>query len=146
MGPTDPEIREALGHLAQTVDAHIKSGMHDESVVRVTPEDLQIAVTILTDRLGVTHLSAITGEDLGGRLRVMYHFWRGRGVTLETELAADAATVASIVDLVPGATLYEREVHGMLGVVFEGHPDPQPLLLPDGWAGPPPLRKEATGG
>ena len=109
MGPTDTEVREALGHLAQTVETRIKSGLQDEIVVRLAPQDLRDAVVALKGRLGMAHLSAITGEDLGPRLRLMYHFWHGRGVTVEAELATDAPTVASIVDIVPGATLYERE-------------------------------------
>jgi NADH-quinone oxidoreductase subunit C len=30
----------------------------------------------------------------------------------------------------------------MLGVTFEGHPDPRPLLLPDDWEGGAPLRQD----
>jgi NADH:ubiquinone oxidoreductase subunit C len=30
----------------------------------------------------------------------------------------------------------------MLGVTFLGHPNPQPLLLPEDWEGDPPLRRE----
>ena len=39
----------------------------------------------------------------------------------------------TITDVIPGAVLYEREVHDLLGVEFEGHPDLSPLLLPDDW-------------
>ena len=37
---------------------------------------------------------------------------------------------------------YEREVAEMLGVTFDGHPDPGLFLLPDDWEGGAPLRKD----
>ncbi|ETK34269.1 NADH-quinone oxidoreductase subunit C [Microbispora sp. ATCC PTA-5024] len=40
-----------------------------------------------------------------------------------------------------GANWHERETYEMFGVVFEGHPDLRPLLLPDGFEGYP-LRKD----
>ena len=39
-----------------------------------------------------------------------------------------------------GAAWHERETHEMFGVVFDGHPGLDPLLLPDGFDGAP-LRK-----
>ncbi|MCK4434684.1 NADH-quinone oxidoreductase subunit C, partial [Candidatus Bathyarchaeota archaeon] len=51
--------------------------------------------------------------------------------------------VPTVTDLIPGAILYEREVHDLLGVNFEGHPDLSPLLLPEEWPqNLYPLRKE----
>ncbi|MEO3853630.1 NADH-quinone oxidoreductase subunit C [Acrocarpospora sp. B8E8] len=40
-----------------------------------------------------------------------------------------------------GANWHERETYEMFGVIFEGHPDLKPLLLPDGFEGHP-LRKD----
>jgi NADH-quinone oxidoreductase subunit C len=48
-----------------------------------------------------------------------------------------------VVSLLPGAVLYEREVHDLLGVVFDGHPSLERLILPDDWPeGVYPLRKD----
>ncbi|RLG90884.1 hydrogenase large subunit, partial [Candidatus Bathyarchaeota archaeon] len=53
--------------------------------------------------------------------------------------------VPTITDIIPGAVLYEREVHDLLGVAFEGHPDLSPLVLPEEWPERVyPLRKEYT--
>jgi NADH-quinone oxidoreductase subunit C len=49
----------------------------------------------------------------------------------------------TIVPMIPGAELYEREVYEMFGVIFEGHPDLTHLILPDGWPeNVYPMRKE----
>ncbi len=139
---THDQVTSALGGLLLSAETRIKSAPGGELVIRLPVGNLRAAVTILVDDLGVTHLTTITGDDLPPQLTLKYHFWQKWGFTLEVELAGEAPVVASIVDLIPGAALYEREVYGMFGVAVEGHPDLQPLLLPDGWDGPPPLRKE----
>jgi len=136
----------ALAGLCLSAETRIKSAPGDELVIRLPVENLRAAVAVLINQLGVTHLTTITGEDLPPQLTLKYHFWQKRGFTLEVELPGEAPVAASIVDLIPGAALYEREVYGMFGVAFEGHPDLQPLLLPDGWDGAPPLRKEVHSG
>jgi NADH:ubiquinone oxidoreductase subunit C len=50
-------------------------------------------------------------------------------------------TMPSLADVFPAADWNEREAMELFGIVFEGHPDPRKLLLPDDWEGFP-LRKD----
>ena len=105
------------------------------------------AIRYLTKKMGFTHVSTITGVDVGKEVEVIYHLNRGGKIelSLKVRVTKDKPVLPTITDLIPGATLYEREVHDLLGVSFEGHPDLSPVILPEGW--PPdvyPLRKEWT--
>lgn len=105
------------------------------------------AIRHLTKRMGFSHVSTITGVDVGEEIEVIYHLNRAgtTELSLKVRVAKDKPALPTITDLIPGATLYEREVHDLLGIAFEGHPDLSPIILPEGW--PPdvyPLRKEWT--
>ena len=114
----------------------------DETFVTLPPDCIHAAVQVLVERFDLRHLSAITGEDTGGEIVLLYHFWDGHGLTLRTLLPRQDAHITTVTDLIPGAAFYEREVSEMLGVAFDGHPAPRTLLLPDDWAGEPPLRRQ----
>jgi membrane-bound hydrogenase subunit beta len=114
----------------------------DETFVTLPPNCIHAAVQVLVERFDLRHLSAITGEDTGGEIMLLYHFWDGHGLTLRTSLPRQDARIATLTDLIPGAVFYEREASEMLGVAFDGHPNPHTLLLPDDWAGEPPLRRQ----
>ena len=114
----------------------------DETFVTLPPDCIHAAVQVLVERFDLRHLSAITGEDTGDEIVLLYHFWDGHGLTLRTLLPRQDARIATVTDLIPGAAFYEREVSEMLGVAFDGHPDPRTLLLPDDWASEPPLRRQ----
>jgi len=76
---------------------------------------------------------------------VIYHLAYKDSIVLSLRLTVSEKnpSVPTITDLIPGAVLYEREIHDLLGVKFEGHPDLSPLILPEGWPqGVYPLRKE----
>ena len=69
---------------------------------------------------------------------------RRRGVgtgLLRTAVDRDAPRLATLTGVYRGADCHERETYEMFGVVFDGHPDLRPLLLPDGFEGHP-LRKD----
>ncbi|HVN20008.1 MAG TPA: NADH-quinone oxidoreductase subunit C/D [Dongiaceae bacterium] len=75
---------------------------------------------------------------------VVYHllsFERNEYLRIKVALAEGRLSLPTITHLWPGANWYEREVWDMFGIVFEGHPHLQRLLMPKSWTGHP-LRKE----
>jgi formate hydrogenlyase subunit 5 len=77
---------------------------------------------------------------------VFYHIRTSNGgvITIKTEVPREEPRINTISDLIPGAAFHEMEVADLLGVVFEGHPSPGRLVLPDNWPdGVFPLRKDA---
>ena len=125
---------------AETIEA--QSVPMDETFVELPPDCIPPAVRLLVECFDLRHLSTITGQDTGSEIELLYHFWNGSGLTLRTSLPREEPHIATLTDLIPGAAFYEREVSEMLGVTFDGHPDPRPLLLPEDWDGEPPLRQQ----
>jgi NADH-quinone oxidoreductase subunit C/D len=75
---------------------------------------------------------------------VVYHllsFARNEYVRIKVALREDRLSLPSITDIWPAANWYEREVWDMFGIVFDGHPHLQRILMPKSWVGHP-LRKE----
>ncbi|MET8341053.1 NADH-quinone oxidoreductase subunit C [Streptosporangium canum] len=67
---------------------------------------------------------------------------RSRGhLLLRTRVPREDPRLPSAVGVFRGADWHERETFEMFGVIFEGHPNLVPLLLPDGFEGFP-LRKD----
>jgi Ni,Fe-hydrogenase III component G len=93
---------------------------------------------------GTTERTPVKGK---GNLEVLYHFCSGPVVTtLRVALDYQKAEIDTICDIIPSATLYEREAAELLGIDFKGTPNTEHLLLPDDWpTGVYPLRKTFTG-
>ncbi|HRD01487.1 MAG TPA: NADH-quinone oxidoreductase subunit C [Candidatus Saccharicenans sp.] len=111
---------------------------------KVTTDNLLTAASWLRQELGITHLSTISGVDLGQSFELLYHFANDYCVlTLRTEIPHEKPVLPSICEVIPGAILYERELQDMFGIVVQNIPDGRPLVLPDDWpAGNYPLRKD----
>lgn len=62
-------------------------------------------------------------------------------VTMRTRVPRSQPAVPTISAIYPGANWHERETHDFFGIVFSGHPDLSPLLLPED-ADFHPLRKD----
>ncbi|MDD8030438.1 MAG: NADH-quinone oxidoreductase subunit C [Acidobacteriota bacterium] len=107
-------------------------------------DDLLASVSWLKNDLGFTHLSTISGVDLGETFEVIYHFANNYCcLNIRVKIPRDNPLLPSICELIPGAILYEREIKEMFGLTVQNIPDGRPLLLPDDWpAGNYPLRKD----
>jgi NADH-quinone oxidoreductase subunit C len=87
-------------------------------------------------------LSAYDDRDAG--LAIVLHVWsvaHRHHLFLRTRVPRDGGRLPTLTDVWPGASWHERETYEMFGVVFDGHPNLVPLLLPDGFEGNP-LRKD----
>jgi NADH-quinone oxidoreductase subunit C len=132
---------ELISQVLQGVPVQVKR--EHRIFITVPRTDLIKTVNILASELNVQHLSTITARDTGFEFELLYHFFlNGVVITVRTSCPRDDPTVDSIVKIFPGAVLYERELHDILGIVPSGHPDLRPLLLPDNWVGGYPLRKD----
>jgi len=111
--------------------------------IPVPRSNLIKTVNILSNELNIQHLSTITARDTGNELELLYHFLlKGVVITVRTTCPKDDPTIDTIVNIFPGAVLYERELNDILGIVPKGHPDLRRLVLPDDWVGGYPLRKD----
>jgi len=62
-------------------------------------------------------------------------------IRVKVRLPGADAHVATVSAIWPAANWLEREVWDLFGIVFDGHPDPRRLLMPEDWEGYP-LRKD----
>ena len=142
------DLETALGEFAEEVTVQRERRLF---VTLADAEDLVPAMEALLHE-GITHLSTISGLDDGERYELLYHMLRygdyedgdlgpATAVTVRLFLDRDDPEITSLVDTIPGAAMYEREVMDMLGVEFEGHPNPDRLMLADDWEAGPPMRK-----
>src|SRR3954447_13383601 len=72
---------------------------------------------------------------------LLYSFERNAYLRLKIALDKERPALPTITDFWPAANWYEREVWDMFGVVFDGHPHLERILMPRSWVGHP-LRKD----
>ena len=113
--------------------------------VDVPPASWVAAVTFARDEIGCTFFDWLTGVDeLAEGFSVVAHLWSlgdRLHLLLRTRVLRDNPRLGSVTGVFHGASWHERETFEMFGIVFDGHPNLVPLLLPDGFEGHP-LRKE----
>jgi NADH-quinone oxidoreductase subunit C len=119
-----------------------------EAQVQIPPENIIPALTFLRDEQGFELLSAQTAIDywpqVAPRFHVIYQMTSiANKVWLQLRVPLDGnhPTLPTATGLYESANWREREMMDMFGIQFEGHPDPRPLLMPEGTEGHP-LRKE----
>jgi NADH:ubiquinone oxidoreductase subunit C len=138
-------LRSRIEKYAADVHAKVSVPRKDEIFIEVDQAQIKKYVSYVVNDLRIRDLSTITGLDLGQNIGIIYHFYRDRvSIQVKTSVPKTQPIAASIVDIVPGAILYEMEIHDMLGVEFPGNPwMDRKLLLPETWPAdlPPPLLK-----
>ncbi|GGW16939.1 dehydrogenase [Streptomyces capoamus] len=113
--------------------------------VDVPPSAWLTALETARTTLSCTYFDWLSAVDEPGTgFRVAAHvvaLHPVRRLLVRTTVPHDAPSLPSAVGVYAGAAWHERETHEMFGVVFEGHPGLQHLLLPENFEGHP-LRKD----
>lgn len=115
-----------------------------------------VVQSLVENRWG--YLITITGLDIPpvydqdnneiqpGQLEALYHFANDAAIiTIRVKVPYSNPQIDSICDLIPSATIYEREVIELFGFDLLNTPNSEKLILPDSWPeGVYPLRKSFT--
>jgi len=101
---------------------------------------------LLRGRASYVHLSSITCVDwiADDEFELVYHLWSYESNTLvsvHTRIPRSPGVYLSVFDIYHPAAFFERDIHEMFGLYFEGSPDMNPFILTE-WDGPPPMRKD----
>jgi len=141
----ESDVVKRLENLVSPKNLEVSVPRAGRIFVRVGGEHLKKVIAFLKDD-GFVHLSGITGLQSGDSFELLYHL-NGGGIllTVRVNLPLEDDVVPTITDIIHGALLYEREIHDLFGVKFEGLPNLEPLILPDDWPRDVyPLRKSGT--
>jgi len=136
---------EQLQTYAAQSNSKVSVPRKDETFIEVDQEHIKDFISHLVNDLRILHLATMTGLDLGQNIGIVYHFFQDENtINVKSTVPKTQPTALSIVDIIPGAILYEMEIHDLFGVTFTGNPwINQKLLLPDDWPADlaPPLLK-----
>jgi NADH-quinone oxidoreductase subunit C len=95
--------------------------------------------------LNFDYLFCLTCVDWKTHLTMVYHLESTQyrhTVVVKSKLDRTLPRIESVSHIWRTADFHEREVYELFGVNFLNHPDLRLLILPDGWEGKNPLRKD----
>jgi len=118
--------------------------------IETIPENiLEVATAI--KKLGFDQVMSNGGTDYPDKnlFKLDYHIisvntkkLRRTVLQLTTHISKDNPSIHTLSNIFPSASYHEQETHENLGIMFEGHPRMERLLLPEDWDDIPPLLKE----
>ncbi len=97
------------------------------------------------DSLLFDYLFCLTCIDWKTQLTMVYHLSSTKyrhTIVVKSNLPVANAEIQTVSGIWKTAEFHEREVYEMFGVNFLNHPDLRLLILPDGWEGKNPMRKD----
>jgi NADH:ubiquinone oxidoreductase subunit C len=107
---------------------------------------LPVAETLCNNpELNFDYLFCQTCIDFKTHLTMVYHFESTKyrhQLVVKVQLDRNKPEIETVSHIWRTAEFHEREVYEMFGVNFLNHPDLRLLILPDGWEGKNPMRKD----
>lgn len=91
------------------------------------------------------YLFCLTCIDWKTHLQMVYHLSstsHRHNIVIKSKIDSTKPEIETVSHIWKTAEFHEREVYEMFGVDFLNHPDLRLLILPDGWEGKNPMRKD----
>jgi len=91
------------------------------------------------------YLFCLTCIDWKTHLTMVYHLTSTKfrhNIVVRSKLDRNNPEIETVSSIWRTSDFHEREVYEMFGVNFLNHPDLRLLILPDGWEGKNPMRKD----
>ncbi len=133
---TEDELTALIGDRTLERDDHLNA---PGFVIR--PDDVQSVLSDLKEEAGFDHLSCLTAQEYPDRYESIYHLKKYADPTQEVSIVVPTTTddpvSQSAEPVFRTADWHEREAFDLVGIDYEGHPDPRRILLPETWQGHP---------
>ena len=132
------EIRTQLEALLRDDYLDEQSDKFSRYYIRSKPTHIRSITQLLVKELE-GRLVAISANDEGIQgFDLVYHFdfshqETGLHVALKIRLPRKNPKIDSVTEIAWSANWAERELMDLMGISFEGHPDPRKLFLPYAW-------------
>lgn len=115
--------------------------------MNISSGDFLNAVQLLRNdaALNFDYLFCLTCVDWKTHLTMVYHFTstsHRQALVVKVQFDRNKPEIETVSHIWRTAEFHEREVYEMFGVNFLNHPDLRLLILPDGWEGRNPMRKD----
>jgi NADH:ubiquinone oxidoreductase subunit C len=137
--------------LKSTITAVLPEAVFEEGgewlALQLVPEQWRALALQLRQRpeLAFDFLFCVTCVDWKTHLSMVYHLRSTKQehhLVVKVKLDRSNPEVETVADIWRTAEFNEREAYEMFGVKFLHHPDLRLLILPDGWEGRNPMRKD----
>ena len=141
---TNEELKTKLTELL--LAASFEEGGEWISINIESKDWLPVAEKLRNDEtLFFNYLFCVTCIDWKTHLTMVYHLSstdHRSSIVIRAKLDFNKPEIESVSHIWKTAEFHEREVYEMFGVNFLNHPDLRLLILPDGWEGRNPMRKD----
>ncbi len=126
----------------------VVAAKHSLEVLQFLRDTRGLIYNFLSDISAVDYYPDPATEQRPERFGVSYHLYSllyNRRIRVKIFVPEDDPIIRSATKIWAAAEWLEREIWDMMGIYFEGHPDPRRLLMPADWDGHPHRRDYPLG-